>query len=84
MYPVAITMGINPIWFAVLMVINIVLSASTPPVGINLFTLKGVAAHIPMGTIYRGVFPFILAAVVVIIIIFIFPFTVTWLPGLMK
>jgi tripartite ATP-independent transporter DctM subunit len=84
MYPVALSMGINPLWFAVLMVINICTGASTPPVGVNLFTLKGVAPQIPMGTIYKGVLPFLLAIVVSLIIVFLFPSTVTWLPSLMK
>ena len=84
MYPVALSMGINPLWFAVLMVVNITAGASTPPVGVNLFTLKGVAPHIPIGTIYKGVFPFLLAIVLSLIIVFLFPSTATWLPSLMK
>jgi tripartite ATP-independent transporter DctM subunit len=84
LYPIAVALGINPIWFGVLVVVVINLGASTPPVGINLFTLKGVAKDIPIGTIYTGVLPFVLATVVAICIIFAVPSLATWLPGILK
>jgi tripartite ATP-independent transporter DctM subunit len=84
MHPVAVGLGIDPLWFATLMVLVLTLGTLTPPVGINLFTMKGMAPDIPIGTIYRGAIPFVIAAVVVIVIVFLFPPLATWLPGIMK
>ena len=82
--PVATSMGIEPLWFAVLMVISLTMGTMTPPVGINLFTLKGIAPQYPIGIMYRGVLPFILAVIVSLVIIFNFPSTATWLPNLLR
>jgi tripartite ATP-independent transporter DctM subunit len=84
LHPVAVAQGVDPIWFAVLMVMTINLGTITPPVGIGLFTLKGVAKDIPIGTIFSGVLPFTLATIVIIVIIIAVPAIATWLPGLMK
>jgi C4-dicarboxylate transporter, DctM subunit len=83
-HPIAIAQGIDPLWFAIVILLVLILGSLTPPVGINLFTMKAMAPHIPMGTIYRGAIPFVIAAMVVILMIFVFPPFVTWLPGLMK
>jgi tripartite ATP-independent transporter DctM subunit len=83
-HPMMVAQGIDPLWFAILVLLDLILGSLTPPVGINLFTMKGMAPHIPMGTIYRGAIPFVIATVVVIAIIIVVPSLVTWLPGLMK
>lgn len=82
-HPVVVALGYDPIWFTVLMVLTIHLGMITPPVGLNIFTLKGVAKDIPIGTIYRGVFPFVLATLVVVGLILILPPLATWLPNLL-
>ncbi|MBN1228107.1 MAG: TRAP transporter large permease subunit [Deltaproteobacteria bacterium] len=84
LYPVAMAGGLDPIWFGVLVVLVINLGMMTPPVGINLFALKGVAREVPIGTIYWGAMPFILASTVVVAIIFIFPSLATWLPNVLR
>jgi C4-dicarboxylate transporter DctM subunit len=78
-----VAQGADPLWFALTMVLVLILGSLTPPVGINLFTMKGMAPEIPMGTIYRGSIPFNIAAIIVIVIIIAFPFLATWLPNLM-
>lgn len=83
-HPMMVAQGIDPLWFAILILLVLILGSLTPPVGINLFTMKGMAPQIPMATIYRGSIPFVLATIVVIAIIVIFPPLVGWLPGLMK
>ncbi len=83
-HPVAVALGVNPLWFANLLVLVLILGTLTPPVGINLFTMKGMAPDIPIGTIYRGALPFVFAAVVVVAIVFLFPPLATWLPGILK
>ena len=82
-HPVAIALGYDPVWFTVLVVLIIQVGLITPPFAVILFALKGVAKDIPIGTIFRGVFPFVLATVVVAGLIFILPPLATWLPNLL-
>ena len=56
----------------------------TPPIGMNVFVIKGVAKDIPLETIFKGILPFLIAMVVCLIILTIFPQIVLFLPGLMK
>jgi tripartite ATP-independent transporter DctM subunit len=83
-FPIAMTMGIDPIWFCLLMVVVINLGGMTPPFGIIMFVLKGIRKDIPMDAIYKGTLPFVLATVVALVILFLIPALSTWLPGLMK
>lgn len=83
-YPVAMSMGIDSLWFAILVCLTINLGTLTPPVGINLFVLKGLNKEIPMGTIYQGALPFVLGTVVSLAILFAVPSLVTWLPAALK
>lgn len=72
-YPVIAGLGYDPIWFGVIVVIVIEMGMITPPVGINVFVVKGVAPDVPMSTIFKGVFPFWLAMFVCLILIVSFP-----------
>ena len=83
-FPVAISLGIDPIWFCVIAVIVINLGALTPPVGINLFVLKGVDKTMPIGKIYAGALPFVAGTIVAVIIIFVVPALTTWLPSVLR
>jgi TRAP-type mannitol/chloroaromatic compound transport system permease large subunit len=79
--PIAVSLGYDPIWFGVLMIINILIAVQTPPYGFALFYLKGIApSDVGMGEIYKSVTPFILVNLVVLIICMIFPEIVLWLP----
>ena len=84
LHPVAVAYGIDPIWFAVLVVIVTNLGTITPPVGITLFTFKGLAQDIPMSTVYRGAMPFVLGTMLAVIIFFAIPPLITWLPSILK
>lgn len=80
--PVAVALGYDPIWFGVLMILNIVIAVQTPPYGFALFYLKGIAPKgITMMDIYKSVTPFILVQLVVLIICMLFPELVLWLPN---
>lgn len=80
--PIAVTLGYDPIWFGVLMILNIVIAVQTPPYGFALFYLKGIAPKgITMMDIYKSVTPFILVQLVVLIICMVFPDLVLWLPN---
>lgn len=74
LYPVAETLGIAPLWFAILIAMNLQTSFLTPPFGFALFYLKGVApASVKTIDIYRGVMPFILIQIAIVISIMLFP-----------
>ncbi len=80
--PIAVSLGYDPIWFGVLMILNILIAVQTPPYGFALFYLKGIApAGVGMGTIYRSVIPFVLVNLTVLILCMIFPQIVLWLPN---
>jgi TRAP-type C4-dicarboxylate transport system permease large subunit len=68
----------------VLATIVINLGALTPPVGINLFVLKGITKEMPISKIYAGAWPFVGAALIAIIILFFIPSLTTWLPSTLR
>ncbi|WP_028302350.1 TRAP transporter large permease [Oceanospirillum beijerinckii] len=81
--PIAVSLGYDPIWFGVLMIINILIAVQTPPYGFALFYLKGIApAGVTMGEIYKSVTPFILVNLSVLILCMVFPEIVLWLPNM--
>ncbi|MEA1968807.1 MAG: TRAP transporter large permease subunit [Thermodesulfobacteriota bacterium] len=80
--PIAMEIGFDPLWFAILMCVNLQTSFLTPPFGYALFYFKGVAPEgYTMMHIYKGILPFVLLQVVSLAIITLFPAIVTWLPG---
>ena len=82
--PVVAMMGWDPVWFAIIMLINLQIAHTTPPFGLLLFIMKGVAPpNISMGQIYWSAFPFVLSDLITISILISFPWLVLWLPGLM-
>lgn len=81
--PVITRAGFDPIWFGVILTINMELGLITPPVGLNLFVINGITPDITLGTILRGAFPFMLCMVLAILILCVFPGLATWLPQAM-
>lgn len=79
--PVLLMLGLDPIWFGVMVGVNLQTSFLTPPFGFSLFYLRGVAPNIvSTGMIYKGVLPFVGLQILAIALLFIFPELVTWLP----
>ena len=83
-FPIITGLGFDPIWFGVICVIVIEMGLITPPVGINVFVVKGVAANVPMATIFRGVLPFWVAMALCLLLLILFPQIATFLPEQMK
>ncbi len=83
-FPVAETLGYDPIWFGVVIVLIAEMGVITPPVGINVYVVYGVAKDVPLEVIFRGVLPMLLALLVCNLIILIFPQIALFLPGLMR
>jgi tripartite ATP-independent transporter DctM subunit len=83
-HPIAVTMGFDPIWFAVLLIIVINVGTITPPVALNLFVIKALNQDIPIGVIFRGALPFVVGTLAAILLFFFVPDIITWLPSLVK
>jgi TRAP-type C4-dicarboxylate transport system permease large subunit len=81
--PVIEPLGINMIWFGVLMVIVLEMGLISPPVGVNVFVVKGIAPGVPMNTIFRGIWPFWFAMLVAVVLILTFPAIALILPDTM-
>jgi TRAP-type C4-dicarboxylate transport system permease large subunit len=71
------------VWFGILVVVSIEISLITPPVGLNVFILKTMVRDVPIGTIFRGVTPFVVADIVRLVLLVAFPAIVLVLPQLM-
>jgi tripartite ATP-independent transporter DctM subunit len=82
-YPIILTLGFDPIWFGVIAVLMMEAGLITPPMGLNIYTVAGVAKGVPVETIFRGVAPFLLAIFAVAALITLFPSIALFLPGLM-
>lgn len=81
--PIIEPLGIDLIWFGVLMVIALEMGLISPPVGINVFVVKGIANDVPLGTIFRGIWPFWLAMLATLSLILLFPNIALFLPATM-
>ena len=82
-YPVVQQLGFDPIWFGVIIVLITEMGVITPPVGVNVYVVYGVAGDVPLETIFKGVFPMLIALLVCNLILMIFPQIALFLPGLM-
>lgn len=78
--PLVLGMGYHPVWWGIIMVIIIELGLITPPIGVNVFVLYGIAETIPMRTIFKGIVPFFFAEIVCVAMLVLFPDLVLWLP----
>ncbi|MCF8079162.1 MAG: TRAP transporter large permease subunit [Desulfobacterales bacterium] len=80
-FPIIVEAGIEPIWFATLFTMNIIIGYLTPPFGMNLFYTKGIAPpEVSMSDIYLSILPFVGAAILVLIAVFAIPEIATWFP----
>ncbi|WP_282027741.1 TRAP transporter large permease [Ruegeria faecimaris] len=78
-FPVMLALGIDPIWYGILLMINLELALITPPVGMNLFVIKGIAKA-PLYEVIRGALPYAALMLLGLILVFAFPSLSTWLP----
>jgi C4-dicarboxylate transporter DctM subunit len=81
--PAMTHLGINPIWYGILLVINLELAQITPPVGMNLFTIKAITGS-PLGPIVRGSAPYVVLMIAVMGAVMIWPQIALWLPSTMR
>ena len=83
-FPVVQTLGFDPIWFGVVIVLITEMGVITPPVGINVYVVYGVARDVPLEDIFKGVFPFLISLLVCNLLLILFPQIALWLPSLMR
>jgi C4-dicarboxylate transporter, DctM subunit len=83
-FPIVIQLGFDPIWFGVLIVFVVQIGLISPPVGMNLFVLSTLLKTVPMGQIFRGVWPFVAALTVALAAVLMVPSMALWLPSYMK
>lgn len=83
LHPIVTGLGFDPIWFGVLMTLNLEAGLITPPVGLNLYIVKGIAPDIPLTTVLHGSVPFVLLLLLGMFILCLFPQLATWLPAMM-
>ncbi len=82
-YPVIINLNYDPIWFGVIMVLVTQIGVITPPVGINVYVVSGVARDVPLQVIFKGVMPLLAALIIGTLLLIPFPQLALFLPGLM-
>ena len=82
-HPLIIELGYDPIWFGVIMVIVLEMGLISPPVGVNVFVVKGIAEDVPMGQIFIGILPFWAAMLICLVLLVAFPQIALFLPNTM-
>jgi tripartite ATP-independent transporter DctM subunit len=83
-FPIVASLGLDPVWFGIIVIIVVEIGLITPPIGLNVFVVKSVAPDVPLGEIFKGIVPFFLASVVALALIILFPAIALFLPGLMR
>jgi len=79
--PIIVNAGFDPIWFAVVLTINMEIGLISPPVGLNLYVINGIAPQIPLKSVLLGSLPFVGCMVVAILLLCLMPSLATWLPN---
>jgi len=83
-FPVAVNiLGYDPIWFGIIIVLVVAMGVITPPVGMNVYIIKGVAPDIPLEVIFKGIWPFLVALIICLAVLVAFPPIATFLPGIL-
>src|SRR3546814_14485121 len=84
-FPIVMSLGFDPMWFAILFVINMEIAYLTPPFGFNLFYMNAVVTPgVTMWDIYKSALPFVLLMIFTLLICMFFPVIIPWLPRLMR
>jgi tripartite ATP-independent transporter DctM subunit len=84
LFPIIMDLGFDPIWFGVVSVIMMEMGLITPPVGLNIFIMAGMAKDIPISTMYKGITPFVIAIAICVALLVIFPNIALFIPYYLK
>ena len=83
-FPLAVRLGFDPIWFGIVIVLVVEMAMITPPVGVNVYAISGVAKDVPVQDVFKGIFPFLGVMMLFVIILLFFPQIALFLPGIMN
>ena len=83
-FPIVVSLGLDPIWFGIVVIIVVEIGLITPPIGINVFVVKSVLEEVPLGEIFKGIVPFFFASLVGLAMIIFIPDIALVLPNLMR
>ena len=83
-FPIVTGLGFDPVWFGIIVVMVVELGLITPPIGMNVFVIKGMAQDVRLSSIYVGVLPFVIGQLALIILVFLLPEIALWLPETAK
>jgi C4-dicarboxylate transporter DctM subunit len=81
--PVAIALGYDSVWYGILMVVVVEIGLITPPVGLNIFVMRAQLPDVPLGTLFAGIAPFLVADGILILLLLLFPEIALWLPSVL-
>ncbi|MDP3988107.1 MAG: TRAP transporter large permease subunit, partial [Candidatus Levybacteria bacterium] len=81
--PIITAAGFDPVWFGVIVTINMEIGLISPPVGLNIYVINAIAPDVRLMTIMRGAYPYVLCMILAIVILCVFPEIATWLPNQM-
>jgi len=81
--PIIVELGYSPVWFGIVVLIAAEVGLITPPVGLNIFVIRAQQMNIPLGAIYRGILPFLLAHIAAVVLLITFPALALWLPSVL-
>ena len=83
-YPIVTDLGYSGLWFGAFIIVVISMGSATPPVGMSCYIVSGVCKEVPLQTIFKGVWPFIIAFLVMCVLLAVFPQIATWLPSMLS
>ena len=83
-FPIVVSLGFDPIWFGVLIVMVIQIGLISPPVGMNLFVINTLLPRVGLISIFRGVWPMVIVQIITLVILMAFPSLSLWLPSFMR
>jgi TRAP-type C4-dicarboxylate transport system permease large subunit len=78
--PIVTGLGLSPVWFGIFLVRTMEIGFVHPPIGMNLYVIRGIAPDVPLGRVFRGVVPFLIADLIHLILLVAVPGLVLWLP----
>ena len=82
--PLVLQLGFDTVWFGIMIVIVVKMGMISPPVGMNVFVIKGIAPDVPALSIFKGILPFLLVDIVLIALFTAFPEIILWLPQVLS
>jgi TRAP-type C4-dicarboxylate transport system permease large subunit len=82
-FPIIKSLGLDPVWFGIIVIIVVEIGLITPPIGLNVFVVQSMVDNVTLGQIFQGIAPFFFASVVGLLLIIYFPIIALWLPNLM-